>query len=158
MRHLTFKNVSWHRPISCWKDRRGIVKASTIELSTAEWEVLSSNLSQGEKLLFISFFISSLILHGTVIPKEIFPSFTWKNCIPQEIFHAYQDLVPTLTIQTCFQCEEDQRRLTNSFEFRSNSAFLIEKIFSRIGSKSKVGNRFESMCKIKWRNYTEFTN
>jgi len=81
-----------------------------IELTTAEWEVLSSNPGQGEKLFFISFFISSVILHGTVIPEEIFPSFTWKNCIPEEIFHANQDLVPALTIQTFFQCEEGKKK------------------------------------------------
>jgi len=39
-------------------------KALTIELNTAEREVLSSSPGQGEKLLFISFFISYVVLHG----------------------------------------------------------------------------------------------
>jgi len=49
--------------ISCWKARRGHTNL-TIELNTAEWEVLSSSPGQGEKLLFISFFISYVVLHG----------------------------------------------------------------------------------------------
>ena len=76
------------------KARRGEV--NTFELKTAELEVLGSNPGRVQKKISSSF--PYAILHG-----KVKPFFHLKTCIPEDIFIAYHDLVPALTIQTFFQ-------------------------------------------------------
>ena len=66
--------------------------------------------SSAKKLFFLSFFISFCHSPWHSYTRRDLSFFHFKKCIPEEIFHAYHDLVPALTIQTFFQCKEGKKK------------------------------------------------